>query len=183
MTRAAEVLREIEGMTATQFLPIVGPKKGMVLVDAIHEIKPKRILEVGTFIGYSAITMGKELDGDATITTIEIHKDEAERARENIRRAEIKPRVEVVVGDALDVIPTLEGPFDLVFIDAEKSEYIDYLKLVEGKLHPGSMIVADNAGIFADQMREYLEYVRNSGKYRSRFVAMGGDGLEVSVKI
>jgi predicted O-methyltransferase YrrM len=98
-------------------------------------------------------------------------------------RAEISPKVDVLVGDAKEVIPTLESIFDLVFIDAEKDEYIDYLRLIESKLHVGSVIVADNAGIFADQMKDYLEYVRSSHKYDSRYVQVGEDGLEISVKL
>ncbi len=70
----------------------------------------------------------------------------------------------------------------MVFIDTEKSKYLDYLRLVEDKLHRGSIIVTDNVGIFADQKLGYLNYVRSSGKYRSRYVAVGGDGLETSVK-
>jgi predicted O-methyltransferase YrrM len=71
----------------------------------------------------------------------------------------------------------------MVFIDAEKSEYIDYLRLVEDKLHKGSIIVADNAGIFVDEMKDYLEYVRNSGKYSSEYLPFDGNGVEVSVKL
>jgi predicted O-methyltransferase YrrM len=88
-----------------------------------------------------------------------------------------------VVGDAVKVIPTLRGCFDAVFIDAEKTEYMDYLRLVEDKLHKGAVVVADNAGIFADQMQDYLRYVRTSGKYRSQYVPVGDDGLEISVKL
>jgi predicted O-methyltransferase YrrM len=89
----------------------------------------------------------------------------------------------VIVGDAIKVVPKLKDEFDMVFIDAEKSEYRDYLRLVEDKLHKGSVIVADNAGIFAHEMRDYLDYVRNSGKYSSRYVPVGEDGLEVSVRL
>lgn len=77
----------------------------------------------------------------------------------------------------------MDGPFDFAFIDAEKSEYFQYLSLAEDKLRKGAVVVADNAGIFADQMRDYLDYVRNSGKYQSRYVQVGGDGLEISVKL
>jgi len=180
---AEEVLREIEKMTEKEFLPIVGPRKGQVLAEFIHKIKPKRVLEIGTLIGYSAILMAKELEGEAHLTTIEIHADEAEKARENIKRAEVRATIDVIVGDAIKVVPKLKDEFDMVFIDAEKSEYIDYLRLVEDKLHKGSVIVADNAGIFAHEMRDYLDYVRNSGKYRSRYLPVGEDGLEVSVKL
>ncbi|MFQ6075224.1 MAG: O-methyltransferase [Candidatus Bathyarchaeia archaeon] len=76
----------------------------------------------------------------------------------------------------------LQGEFDLVFIDANKREYIDYLRLIEDKLHKGSTLVADNAGVFAHAMRNYLDYVRRSGRYKSRYVPAGGDGVEVSTR-
>ena len=182
-TYADKVLKEIENITKKEFLPIGGPRKGQVLTEVIHNIKPKRVLEVGTLIGYSAILIAKELESEARLITIEIHADEAKKARENIKRAKVRPSIDVIVGDAIKVIPKLQGEFDMVFIDAEKSEYIDYLRLVEDKLHKGSVIVADNAGIFADEMRDYLDYVRNSGKYSSKYVPVGEDGLEVSVKL
>lgn len=197
LSKALKVLKEIERLAERMrwFLPILGPSKGQILAEVIREIKPKRILEVGALIGYSAILMGKELGSDAHLISIEIDADDAEMAEENIRRAEILPTVEVVVGDAIEVIPRLEGRFDLVFIDADKREYLDYLRLVEDKLHKGSVVVADNAA----HAPPYLDYVRSSGKYSSRFVPVGGatrgyprghrrgrrwgDGLEVSVKM
>jgi predicted O-methyltransferase YrrM len=161
----------------------VGIEKGQVLAEEIRKAKPKRVLEVGTLIGYSAILMGKELDESAQIITIEIHAEEAKTAQENIRKAEIPPKVEVITGDAIQVIPKLKGIFDFAFIDAEKTEYIDYLRLAEDKLRKGTVIVADNAGIFAKQMRDYLDYVRASGNYSSKYVQVGVDGLEISVKL
>jgi predicted O-methyltransferase YrrM len=183
LSKANRVLKEIENMTARRFLPIVGPDKGRVLARVINDIAPKRVLEVGTLIGYSAILMAKELESDAHLITIEIHADEAETARENIKRAQVRPKIDVIAGDAVKVIPKLAGKFDMVFIDAEKTEYLDYLRLVEGKLHRGSVVVADNAGVFADQMKDYLTYVRSSGKYRSEYVSFGEDGVEVSVRL
>jgi predicted O-methyltransferase YrrM len=183
LTKADEVLREIERMTDDEFLPIVGPDKGKILSAAFRKVKPKHVLEVGTLIGYSAILIGKELDADAQITTIEIHTGEAKTARENIRRAAISPKVRVIIGDARKVIPTLKDCFDAVFIDAEKTEYLQYLKLMEDKLHEGTVVVADNAGIFPDQMRDYLDYVRKSGRYKSKYVQVGEDGVEISFKL
>jgi len=180
---AEHVLREIEQQSRRQFLPIVGPEKGTVLTRVIRETKPVRILEIGTLIGYSAILMGKDLPADAEIVTIEIHADEAKLARENIERAQIPPKVEVLVGDAKKIIPGLTGFFDMAFIDAEKTEYLEYLRLAEPKLLVGSVVVADNAGIFADQMSDYLAYVRSSGKYRSSYEAFGEDGVEISIKL
>jgi predicted O-methyltransferase YrrM len=183
LSKAEKILRKIERRARHEFLPIVGPEKGAVLVEEIRKAKPKRVLEVGTLIGYSAILMGKELDKTAQIITIEIHADEAKTAEENIRKAEIPPKVEVITGDAIQVIPQLKGFFDFVFVDAEKTEYMDYLQLAEDKLRKGTVIVADNAGIFAKQMANYLDYVRASGKYSSKYVPVGVDGLEISVEL
>jgi len=178
LSKAEIVLREIEGLARKRHLPIVG-SRGQILVDVVREIKPKRVLEIGTLIGYSAILMGKELDGDACLITIEIDPENAKIARENIRRAEIPPTVEVLIGDALEIIPKLKGEFDLVFIDANKEQYLEYLQLIEDKLHKGSIIIADNA----EHAPSYLNYVRSSGKYSSRFVNSTAGGLEVSIKL
>jgi predicted O-methyltransferase YrrM len=183
LNKADRVLKEIAAMTEKECLPIIRPDKGQVLIKVIHKTRPKRILEIVTLIGYSTILMAKELDANACLTTIEIHADEAKLARENIEKADIRPKIDVIVGDAIKVIPKLTGKFDMVFIDAAKEEYYDYLKLVEKKLHKGSVIVADNAGIFAGQMREYLDCMRSSDKYASEYVPFGEDGVEVSVKL
>jgi predicted O-methyltransferase YrrM len=183
LNKADTILRKIEKRARNEFLPIVGPEKGQVLAEEIRKAKPKRVLEVGTLIGYSAILMGKELDKNAQMITIEIHAEEAKTAKENIRKAKIPPKVEVITGDAIQVIPKLQSDFDFAFIDAEKTEYFDYLRLVEDKLRKGTVIVADNAGIFAKQMQNYLVHVRTSGKYSSKYVQVGVDGLEISVKL
>ena len=178
-----EVLRLIEQASEKNFLPIIGPQKGNFLSEEIRKTKPHHVLEVGTLIGYSTILMGKELDDKAEIVTIEIHRDEAELAGKNIVRANIPAKVKIIIGDALQMIPTLKGQFDFAFIDAEKSDYLQYLKLTEGKLRKGAVVFADNAGIFADQMGDYLDYVRNSGRYLSRYIQVGEDGIEISVKL
>ncbi|WP_287583027.1 O-methyltransferase [Candidatus Borrarchaeum sp.] len=183
LNQADRVLNSIEELANKKYLPIVGPEKGRVLMDVLREIKPKRVLEIGALIGYSTILMAKELESEARITTIEIDEDEAKIAEENIKKARIKPKIDVIVGDALKILPKLEGEFDLVFIDAAKREYIKYLKLIEDKLHKRSVLVADNAGSFAESMKEYLNYVRSSKKYSSKFVPVGNDGLEITTKI
>ncbi len=120
LNKAEIILQEIEEKANSEFLPIVGPEKGRVLSAEVRKARPKRVLEVGTLIGYSAILMGRELDENAQIITIEVHAKEAKTAEENIRKAGIPPKVEVITGNALQVIPELEGYFDFVFIDAEK---------------------------------------------------------------
>lgn len=180
---AEEVLGAIERASKNKFLPIVGPLKGEILAEEVRKANPKRVLEVGTLIGYSAVLIGKELDQEAEIVTIEIHPKEAKAAGKNVVKANIPPKVTIITGDALEAIPTLKGTFDFAFIDAEKTEYYQYLRLAENKLCRGAVIVADNAGIFASQMRDYLDYVRFSGRYRSRYVPIDHDGLEISVKL
>ena len=181
--KADDVLKKIESSAALDFLPIIGPKKGKILADEIRKTKPCHILEVGTLIGYSAILMGKELNDNAEIVTIEIHREEAEQACENIASAFIKPKIKIITGNAIEIIPTLPGKFDFAFIDAEKTEYLQYLKLAEPKLERGTIVFADNAGIFSEQMQDYLNYVRNSGKYKSRYVQVGDDGVEISIML
>jgi len=176
LAKADKVLAEIEEAAKHDFLPIVGPVKGKILARTVRDAKPHRVLEVGTLIGYSAILIGNELGKNAVITTIEIHPDEAKLAKTNIKRAGIPPKINVVVGDAIKIIPTLKDCYDAVFIDAEKTEYYEYLRLMEDKLLKGAVI-------FADQMWDYLDYVRNSGKYRSRYVQVGEDGVEISFKL
>lgn len=183
VSKAGDILKQIEKIAENNYLPIIGPKKGNILVDIIHRVKPKRILEVGSLIGYSTILMAKELENDAIIITIELHEDEVELARENIRNANLKPKITLLTGNALKLIPKLTGTFDIVFLDARKTEYLDYLQLIEDKLRPGSVIAADNAGIFANQMKDFLNYVRTSGKYTSQFISGNGDGIEVSEKL
>ena len=183
MGSAEEVLRRIEGSRGRWYLPIISGERARVLVDVVRRFRPKRVLEVGTFVGYSAILMGRELGPDSEIVTIEIDGDEAERARENIRDSGIEPRVTVLTGNALELIPQLEGGFDMVFLDADKGEYFEYLRLVEGKLRSGSVVVADNVRSSSYSMRDYLDHVRNSGLYESRFIRAGWDGIEVSVRL
>jgi predicted O-methyltransferase YrrM len=181
--KSDRVLKAIEKESERSYLPIIGPERGKILAEIVRKINPQRVLEVGGLVGYSTILMGRELESGAEIVSIEIDEDEAEAAKQNIRDAGIKPEVHVLVGDASDLIPKINGRLDLVFLDADKHEYLRHLQLVEGKLHKGSTIVADNAGIAAYSMSNYLNYVRKSGKYESHYFPAGNDGLEVSTKL
>ena len=186
--KAQKVLREIERITEKHFLPIIGPEKGKVLADIVKKYQPKRILEIGTLVGYSAILMAMNLPKtkSAKIISIEFRPNAAEIARENIEEAGFADTIEVHVGDAKEIIPRLKNEkerFDMIFLDAVKDEYLTYLKLAEQMLEKNAVIVADNAGVFAEEMDYYLNYVRNSGKYKSENIQIDGDALEVSVKL
>ncbi len=190
MDRAEAVLKALEREGEKNFLPIIGPEKGVFLDAAVRRAKPKRVLEIGTLVGYSAIRIGRLLPQGAKIICLEREKTYAKIARENFERAGLSDRIEIIVGDAKKSLPKLTGEFDLVFIDAIKEEYFTYLKLVEPRLHKDSVVVADNVGVFADAMKDFLEYVRHSGKYASEchesfleFNPGVKDAVEVSVRL
>ncbi len=165
-----------------RFLPIIGRKKGALLEKLVRKQKPKFILEIGTLVGYSAILMARNLK-KGKIISLEIDKNAAKIAQENIANADLSDKVEIVVGDAKKTIKKLDKRFDFIFIDAKKEEYFAYLKLLENKMKKGCVIVADNAKIFAEAMEDYLYHVRNSGVYKSEFYDFGTDGVEVSTRL
>ena len=201
--KVLDVLSEIEEIAKKDSLPSIGPIKGEIIEDIIKKYKPKRILEIGTLHGYSAILMGNFLldkDNDSNdnttkeiiITCLEIDKNLVNIAKKNIEKAGLSDRIEVITGDALKIIPTLNNHyrFDLVFIDAVKNHYLKYLKLVEDNnlLNKKSVVVADNVLIYEKEMKDYLDYVRNSGRYNSyttettlEFTKNVKDALEVSI--
>jgi predicted O-methyltransferase YrrM len=188
MDNAHEVLKKLEKLGETEFLPSIGPLKGKIVEKVIKEHKPKTILEVGTLYGYSAILMARLLPPAGKVITIEKDENSAKTARKYIEEAGLSEKIEVIAGDALDVIPKLKETFDMLFLDATKDEYYKYLKLAERNLKKGSVVMADNVGIFEDEMRDYLEYVRNSGKYGSKtanvrmdFSKDEWDAMEISI--
>ena len=121
-----------------------GQVQGRLLSMLGHMIKPKRILELGTFTGYSALCLAEGLPKDGRLVTIE-HNDELEETiRRNIGRSPLSDRIELIIGDCKEEIGKLEGPFELVFIDADKREYCEYLELVYPLVPVGGFILADN---------------------------------------
>jgi predicted O-methyltransferase YrrM len=195
--KVLRVLRSLEKMGQRHFVPSIGPVKGKILAGIIDNYKPTQILEIGTLFGYSAILMANSLNEEDNnskpepfVTTIEIDKENAIIAKKNVQNAGLSQNIEVINGSALEVIPTLEKQFDLLFLDATKVEYLAYLKVAEGVLHPGAVVVADNVGVSRNEMLDYLEYVRNSGSYDSKtiqtrleFTENVKDAMEVSIKI
>lgn len=104
----------------------------------------RRILEVGTFTGYSALSMAESLPADGHITTLELDRNHAAKAGEHIVSAGLGDRISVVQGPAMDTLGKLEGPFDLAFIDADKPGYPAYYDAIVPLMRPGGLIVADN---------------------------------------
>jgi predicted O-methyltransferase YrrM len=197
MAKPSDVLKSLEKMAKKEFVPSIGPVKGRIITEIIRKYNPKNILEVGTLYGYSAILMAAAasdiLHEDRKVVTIEIDRSIADIARKNVAAAAgLSEKINVIFGDALEVIPKLDWKFDLLFLDAAKSEYLTYLKLAEDKaLKRGAVIVADNVEVSKNEMLDYLKYVRSSGGiYKSEtiettleFTPNVRDAIEVSIKV
>jgi predicted O-methyltransferase YrrM len=191
MDKTSQVLKSLEKMAEKEFVPSIGPIKGKIIKDTIKRYRPIDILEIGTLYGYSAILMASALSGsDGKVVTIEIDKSLAEAAGKNIVDAGLLEKTELITGNALDVIPKLDRKFQLMFLDAAKVEYLEYLKSAEKYcLEKGAVIIADNVKVSKDEMLDYLEYVRNSGIYTSKtietmleFTPNIKDAIEISIK-
>jgi predicted O-methyltransferase YrrM len=147
---ADEALEATLRVSETAGLPTinVAPSQGKLLHMLALLCGARRILEVGTLGGYSAIWLGRALPADGKLITLEYNPAHAEVARANIAQAGLSDRVEVRVGRALDLLPQLEaeqaGPFDMIFIDADKQPYTEYFQYALRLSRPGALIVADN---------------------------------------
>ena len=143
----SDVLKRI---TRSTHLEVINPRmlsghvQGRVLSMISQMIQPQRILELGTFTGYSALCLAEGLTEDGKLITIE-HNDEMEPSiRRNLALTTLGEKIELVIGDAIEVLRRLDEKFDLIFIDADKKQYCDYLDLVIPLLRPGGWILADN---------------------------------------
>ena len=121
-----------------------GPVQGRFLQLLCQLMRPARVLEIGTFTGFSTICMARGMAADSLLTTIEANKEVEGIIRKYLAKAGVEDRVQLIIGDAKAVIPTLEGGFDLVFIDADKLSYPTYYDLVIDKVNLGGVILADN---------------------------------------
>ena len=181
MTKHARaMLRQIDRATRYWFLPIIGREKGRFVARLIERERPRRALEIGSLIGYSAILIAGHLPRGGHLTCVEVNPYMAMMTEQNVEAAGLKSRVRVITGDARRVLPSLRTRLDFVLIDAAKAEYLDYLRALEPRLVPGAVVVADNTKIFRRELRRYLAYVRTGGRYESRERDFGEDAMEVS---
>ncbi len=178
--RARAMLRQMDRTTRSWFLPTLGPEKARFIARLIDRYRPKRALEVGSLIGYSAIIIAGHLPPGGRLTSIEANPYMGRIAAENLAVAGLASRARVITGDARRVIPFLVNRFDFALLDAVKEEYLEYLRALEPRLVKGAWVVADNTRIYRARLKDYLAYVRKSGRYESREQAFGRDAMEVS---
>ena len=137
---------ELHGIPAIQ----IGPAEGQTLALLLRLARAKRVVEIGTLAGYSAIWMARALPADGRLITLENDAKHAEIARSNLDAAGVGHKVEVRVGDALDSLASLSGTFCAVFVDADKGRYDRYGEWARGHLREGGLLIGDNAFFFGD---------------------------------
>ncbi|ADL11965.1 O-methyltransferase [Acetohalobium arabaticum] len=189
-------LKRLEEEALGKNIPIITPEIGQFLSLLIDIHRPERILELGTATGYSTAWLAK--DNDCEIVTIELKEREAKVARKNFKELGLEDRVELLVGDAVEVMDELEEKFDFIFIDAAKGQYVEFLKQSLKVVKEGGLIVADNIlfkGMIANddlmhprydtltyRIREYIDEVMNHPELKSSILPLG-DGLAISMKL
>ena len=186
-----EVLQEIETYTNANHphaQMLSGHVQGKLLEMISRMIKPHRILEIGTFTGFSALCLAKGLQPDGKLITLELRTDDAETARAYFIKAEVENKIELLVGDALQIIPTLGQTWDLVFIDADKVNYTAYYELTLPLVKKGGWILADNVLFHGEVLEEnvsgknakailaFNEHVKNDDRVQQTMLTIR-DGL------
>jgi caffeoyl-CoA O-methyltransferase len=161
-TPAPELFERLaEETRATQPTPsmMIGPVGGALLSFVVHMAKPSLVLEIGTFTGWSSIAMALALPPHGKIITCDIDPDRVAIARRYAEEAGVADRIQYMLGPALDTIEKLDGPFDLVFIDADKGGYVDYYEASLPKLADDGVILADNTlfAVLGDETGKALD--------------------------
>jgi len=155
-----DLLEEIESFTnANHALPhmLSGSVQGRVLSMISKIIQPKRILEIGTFTGFSALCLAEGLSSDGMLHTIDIRKEDADIAYQFFKRSDFYDKIKVHLGDAKTIIPTLKENWDLIFIDADKTGYIDYYNLTLPYLNKDGIIIADNVLFHGEVLKDEIK--------------------------
>ena len=179
-------------------IPIIHKEVGQLIKLLITMTKTKRILELGTAVGYSSIMMSKIIDSqDGLITTVERRQLFIDQAKANIDFYNPPTPIEIREGDALEILDSIEGEYDMIFLDAAKSKYMDFLPRCMELLKPGGIIVSDNVlykGMIATdtlvvrrqrtivrKMRQYLKFISQHQALETSILPMG-DGVSISYK-
>jgi len=180
------------------YAPIVQKSTEQLIVTLLKMIKPKRVLEIGTAVGYSAILMADNLPHDSSIITIERYKKHADIAVDNVFSSGYEKKIKVIEGEAAEVLHWLDGGFDFIFLDAAKGQYIEFLPDILRLLNTGGVLLSDNIlyhGMIEDEekverrkitivkrLHMYLEEIMRSPLLTTSIIPIG-DGVALSVKV
>lgn len=188
-------LNEIKQKALDDHIPIIMDDTLLEIEKRMKEIQPNRILEIGTAVGYSAICFSDFLSENGKIDTIERDIERANEAKENIKQMELEDKINIIVGDAVEILPTLNEKYDMVFIDAAKGKYPFFLKESLRLLSDKGIIFADNilykGYVMSDynkhkqrtavrNLREYIQEVTQNPNLETEILEVG-DGLAVSI--
>ncbi|HUI70016.1 MAG TPA: O-methyltransferase [Spirochaetia bacterium] len=161
----------------------VTPDTGRLLWILVQAMGATRVLEVGTSNAFSTTWLADSVrSNNGRVTTLELDPNKIAMARANLTRAKLEAVVDIIEGRAEETLAMLSGPFDLVFLDADRPSYLRYLELVVPKLRQGGLLVADNVTSHASELEEYLRRVKSHPQLFSVTVPIG-NGEEISVKL
>ena len=197
-TENSEILEQIEQEALNDGVPIIRKEMQSFLKVLLQIKKPLRILEVGAAVGFSAILMSEYAPESCKITTIENYDKRIPIAQNNFKRAGKEAQITLIEGDAMDILQKLEGPYDFVFMDAAKGQYIAYLPEVLRILSPEGILVSDNVlqngeiiesrfvverrdRTIHSRMREYLYTLKHHESLETSIIPLG-DGVALSIK-
>ena len=187
-------LEKIKKKALEDKVPIIMDDTLEVVAKILTEIKPNKILEIGTAVGYSAICFSEYLQENGKIDTIERDTERVKEARENVKKAEVEDKINIYEGDAVEILPTLNDEYDVVFIDAAKGKYPFFLNQALRMIRQGGLIIADNVlykgYVMSDynkhkqrtavrNLREYIAEITNNDKLETKILEVG-DGLAIS---
>lgn len=196
-TDRSPLLSKIGKKARQEGVPIIREETAAFLQTMTAAMRPKSILEVGTAVGYSTLLMAETMPPDCHITTIEKYEKRIPQARENFKAAGETQRITLLEGDAQEILKGLSGPFDLVFLDAAKGQYLLWLPRLLELMRSGGMLISDNVLQDGDiiesryvverrnrtihgRMREYLYELKHSKQLTTSIVPIG-DGITVSI--
>ena len=197
--RRSDFLMELRKKSALEdsYAPIIEPQSEQLLLTMLEAVKPRRILEIGTAVGYSAILMAQHLPPDSEIITVERYKKHADIAIDNVFKMGLEKRIRVIEGEAAEVLEWLDGEFDFIFLDAAKGQYLEFLPSIKRLLKRGGMLFSDDIlykGMVGDdgmvirrkitivkRLRMYLEAIMSDENLTTSIIPIG-DGVAISVK-
>ena len=189
-----EELNKIKEKALEEHIPIIMDDTLEVVDKILKEVKPSRILEIGTAVGYSAICFSEYLQKNGVIDTIEREEQRVKEAKINVEKVGVSDKINIYEGDAVEILPTLNEKYDVVFIDAAKGKYPFFLKEALRMLNPTGVILADNilykGYVMSDynkhkqrtavrNLREYIKEVKENPDIETEILEVG-DGLAIS---